>query len=105
MWRIGIVALLAVGWLVPAASHSASREDSLPRIGAAPEFSLTTQEGKRRFLEEAIRLRAQQSGAAGDADVWAETLGAWRRRESAPATIRRIRKRFRQSFQRHHRRP
>ena len=60
---------------------------------------------KRRFLEEAIRLRAQQSGAAGKADVWAETLGAWRRRESAPATIRRIRKRFRQSFQRHHRRP
>jgi hypothetical protein len=59
---------------------------------------------KRRFLEEAIRLHAQQSGAAGDADVWAETLGAWRRRESARTTVRRIRQRFRQSFQRHHRR-
>ena len=60
---------------------------------------------KRRFLEEAIRLRAQQSGAAGDADVWAETLGAWRRRESAPAIVRRARRAFRRSFLRHHRRP
>jgi glucose-6-phosphate-specific signal transduction histidine kinase len=56
---------------------------------------------KRRFLQEAIRLRAQQADAAGHADVWAETLGAWQRREGAPATIRRIRKQFRQSFQRH----
>ena len=31
---------------------------------------------KRRFLEEAIRLRADQAGTTGDADVWAETLGA-----------------------------
>ena len=57
---------------------------------------------KRRFLEEAIRLRARQPDAAGDTDVWAETLGVWRRRATAPATIRRIRKQFRQSFQRHH---
>jgi hypothetical protein len=56
---------------------------------------------KRQFLQEAIRLRARQSDAAGHADVWAETLGAWPRREDAPATIRRIRKQFRQSFQRH----
>jgi len=55
---------------------------------------------KRRSLEEAIRLRAQQSGAAADVDVWAETLGAWQRREGAPATIRRGRQQFRQSFQR-----
>ena len=60
---------------------------------------------KRRFLEEAIRLHARQSSAEGDADVWAETLGAWRRREGAPATIRRARRAFRQSFQRHDRRP
>ncbi len=58
---------------------------------------------KRRFLEEAIRLRADQSGTTGDADVWAETLGAWRRRESAPAIIARARREFRRSFQRRHR--
>lgn len=60
---------------------------------------------KRRFLAEAIRLRAQQAGEAGDADVWAEALGAWRRRENASATVGRIRRQFRQSFERHHRRP
>jgi hypothetical protein len=53
---------------------------------------------KRRFLEEAIRLRARQPDATGDTDVWAETLGVWRRREGALATIRRIRKQVRQSF-------
>lgn len=58
---------------------------------------------KRRFLEEAIRLRAGQSGAARNADVWAETLGAWRRRESAPAIIRRARRVFRRSVERRHR--
>ena len=58
---------------------------------------------KRRFLEEAIQLRARQSGAAGKADVWAETLGAWRRRESAPAIIRRARTEFRRSLERRHR--
>ena len=53
---------------------------------------------KRRFLEEAIRLRAEQLGAADDSDVWTETLGIWRRRESAPAIIRRARAEFRRSF-------
>jgi hypothetical protein len=60
---------------------------------------------KRRFLQEAIRLRARQPDATAGADVWAETLGAWRRPERAPATIRRIRKQFQRSFQRHHRPP
>jgi len=60
---------------------------------------------KRRFLEEAIRLRARQSDTPAHTDVWAETLGAWRRRESAPTTIRRARTEFRRTFQRHHRRP
>ena len=57
---------------------------------------------KRQFLQEAISLRARQADVAGHGDVWAETLGAWQRRESAPTTIRRIRKQFRQSFQRRH---
>jgi hypothetical protein len=58
---------------------------------------------KRRFLQEAIHLRARQPDAVGGTDVWAETLGAWRRRESVPATMRRIRAEFDRSFQRHHR--
>jgi hypothetical protein len=59
----------------------------------------------RKFIEEAIRLRAKQSGTASDSDVWAETLGAWRRREGAPALIRRARAEFRRSFQRYHAHP
>lgn len=57
---------------------------------------------KRKFLQEAIRLRAQQFSRQQDADVWAETLGAWRRREGARSTIRRVRRAFQGSFERHH---
>lgn len=57
---------------------------------------------KRQFLEEAIRLRAQAlTRAAGD-DVWAETLGAWRRSASPQTTSRQARSAFRRSFERHH---
>jgi hypothetical protein len=56
---------------------------------------------KRKFLEEAIHLRAQQLGEAG-ADVWSETLGAWRRRERPETTIRKARREFRRAFLRHH---
>jgi hypothetical protein len=54
---------------------------------------------KKRFLEEAIRLRAAQ--AAEETDVWSETSGAWRRRESTPTTIRRARRAFEDSAGRH----
>jgi len=57
---------------------------------------------KRRFLEEAIHLRAQQLGRE-DTDIWSETLGAWKRKERPEATIRRARREFRRAFTRHHR--
>lgn len=58
---------------------------------------------KKQFLEEAIRLRARQFAARDDVDVWAETLGAWNRKEDARTTIRAARRKFQQSFERHHR--
>ena len=58
---------------------------------------------KRQFLEEAIQLRAEQESRGDQDDVWSETLGAWRRTERADATIRRVRRRFRQNFVRHRR--
>ena len=59
---------------------------------------------KRQFLEDAIHMRAHQlsSGATSD-DVWAETLGAWRRPEAGETTIRRSRRAFQGAFGRHHR--
>lgn len=58
---------------------------------------------KRQFLEEAIRLRVQELAQQEDMDIWAETLGAWRRREAAAAIVRRARRHFQRSFERHHR--
>jgi protein SCO1/2 len=44
--------MLAVfGWLIPTLSHAREGE-ALPRIGPAPEFSLTTQEDKRLSLQD-----------------------------------------------------
>jgi hypothetical protein len=58
---------------------------------------------KKKFLEQAIHMCAQQLGQRDSEDIWSETLGAWNRRERAETTIRRSRAAFRRSFQRHHR--
>jgi protein SCO1/2 len=46
-----LVVLVVLGWLIPAFSH-ARKGDTLPRIGPAPEFTLTTQDGQRLSLQE-----------------------------------------------------
>ncbi|HEX9690339.1 MAG TPA: hypothetical protein VGB47_14825 [Thermoanaerobaculia bacterium] len=58
---------------------------------------------KKKFLEQAIHLCAQQLGQRDSEDIWSETLGAWKRKEGAETTIRGARATFRRSFQRHHR--
>ncbi len=58
---------------------------------------------KKQFLEEAIRLRAQQAGEQENADIWAETSGVWKRKETPEATVRAARKKFKEVFDRHHR--
>ena len=65
---------------------------------------VTRQRGisKRQFLEEAIREHAAGMNVDGDGDVWADTLGTWRRREQPATTIRRARQAFRGTFTRHH---
>jgi protein SCO1 len=51
-WDVWLLVLLAAfGWLIPALSHD-RQDDTLPRIGPAPEFTLTTQEGERLSLQE-----------------------------------------------------
>jgi|RhiMetdeSRZDD1v2_1073273.scaffolds.fasta_scaffold880413_2 hypothetical protein len=59
---------------------------------------------KKEFLEDAIRSRAAEVSAQTARNVWRETLGAWKRREAAETTIRRIRKSVEGSFARHQRR-
>ena len=56
---------------------------------------------KRKFLEEAIHVRAQQLGE-GSGDVWNDTSGVWRRKEPVEKTIRSAREEFRRNFERRH---
>jgi protein SCO1 len=52
-WDVGIlIVLAAAGWLAPTFSYAAGERDGLPRIGPAPELSLTTQDGQRLSLQE-----------------------------------------------------
>jgi hypothetical protein len=53
---------------------------------------------KRRFLEEAIHRQAMELAGKEGRDVWAETLGAWSRRERPETTIRRARAAFQERF-------
>ena len=57
---------------------------------------------KRRFLEQAIHRQASELAGQVESDVWAETLGAWARREKPATTIRRAREAFRGAFERRH---
>ena len=52
-WGVGMLMVLAaIGWLAPTLSYAARERDGLPRIGPAPELSLTTQDGQRLSLTE-----------------------------------------------------
>jgi protein SCO1/2 len=47
-----LIMLAAVGWLAPALDHAAGERDGLPKIGPAPELTLTAQDGTRLSLNE-----------------------------------------------------
>ena len=52
-WRIGVLLALGVaGWLAPGVCNAAGADDGLPRIGPAPEFALTAQDGRQLSLSE-----------------------------------------------------
>ena len=47
-----LVVLIQVGWLMPIPSQAAQRDEILSKIGPAPAFTLTTQDGRRLSLKE-----------------------------------------------------
>src|SRR5499427_4667859 len=52
-WCVAMVAtLVAVGWARPATGHEAKADLHLSKIGPAPEFTLTTQDGARLSLHD-----------------------------------------------------
>ena len=57
---------------------------------------------KKEFLEQAIHFQAERLRKLGEADIWEETLGAWKRKESPAALRKRARVQFNRSFSRRH---
>lgn len=56
---------------------------------------------KKRFLEDAIRDHARQLSAGDESNIWSETFGIWKRKESAATTVKTARSAFRKSIERH----
>jgi predicted transcriptional regulator len=56
---------------------------------------------KKQLVEEAIRLRVRETNQDDATDVWAETCGAWKRRESAGQLVRKARRVFTAAMERH----
>ncbi len=61
---------------------------------------------KKSFLEEAIQRRVRQVAPeaipGGHDNIWERTCGAWKRKETAEATVARIRKIVENDFYRRH---
>jgi predicted DNA-binding protein len=58
---------------------------------------------KKKVIEEAILAYARQTERDGDLDVFVQTSGAWKRRESTGKTVEKARKAFRDSMTRYSR--
>ena len=56
---------------------------------------------KKRFLEEAIQAKVQGLKGKEGEDVWAQSCGVWKRRESAAALVKQIRGSMRKSYRRY----
>jgi hypothetical protein len=57
---------------------------------------------KKKFLEEAIHARAEALQASYGGDVWEDTRGAWKRKESPAKTVEKARIMIEASYHRHH---
>lgn len=57
---------------------------------------------KKHVIEQAITEYFDRVREERGVDMFDDTFGAWKRKESAEATVRRSRKAFRESMTRHH---
>ena len=57
---------------------------------------------KKKVIEGAVQMYAQRIESAGDMDVFAQTSGAWKRKESMEQTVTHAKNAFKKSMQRHH---
>ena len=56
---------------------------------------------KKKVIEGAVQLYAQNMESAGDMNVFAQTSGAWNRKESMEQTVIHAKSAFRKSMERH----
>ncbi len=75
-------------------------ESIIRRLGRLAQKLHTT---KKAVLEAAILSYEEKAETEEGADIWGETLGAWKRRESPEETVKQVRHAFRESMKRHQR--
>ncbi|MBI4309645.1 MAG: hypothetical protein HY591_04870 [Candidatus Omnitrophica bacterium] len=56
---------------------------------------------KKKVIESAVQLYAQKIETVNQLDVFAQTSGAWKRRETASEIVQQVRNEFRKSMYRH----
>ena len=56
---------------------------------------------KKKVIEGAVQLYAQRMESAGDMNVFAQTSGAWKRKETIEQTVTQTKSAFRKSMERH----
>jgi len=56
---------------------------------------------KKKVIEEAVQLYAQRMESTGDMNVFVQTSGAWKRKESIDQTVTHAKSAFRKSMERH----
>jgi predicted transcriptional regulator len=75
-------------------------ESIVRRIGRLAQRLHTT---KKAVIEAAILSYAEKSETEKDGDIWEETLGAWKRRESPGESVKQVRQIFQKSMKRYQR--
>jgi hypothetical protein len=75
-------------------------ESIVRRIGRLAQKLHTT---KKAVIEAAILSYAEKSEADKGVDIWEETFGTWKRRESPEETVKQARQAFRESMKRYER--
>ena len=65
------------------------------------DLSMKMRTSKKAIIEKAVSLLGQRFEEDRELDVFHETCGIWKRKESPAETVSRIKNRFRDSMKRH----
>ena len=60
------------------------------------------QTSKKKIIESAVQFYAQKMEGANRSDIFSQTHGVWKRKESAIELIKNAKSKFQKSMERHH---